>query len=256
MNVIVIEDEKLAADRLAGLIQDYDASIKILAQLDSVEETIEFFHSRPTVDLLFLDIQLSDGKSFEIFDRVQITTPIIFTTAYDQYALQAFKHYSIDYLLKPVQYTDLQAALQKFKNISQQKEEFLTEGNLAALKKIFHQSVPSYKQRLLVKAGHRLLFKSVKDVSYFFADGKDAYVVVKGENRKQLIDYTLEELDGQLDPKQFFRISRKFILNINSIVEVKGLISRKLEVRLNQPTDHLLTVSRERAQEFRDWLDC
>ncbi|MBX2961260.1 MAG: response regulator transcription factor [Cyclobacteriaceae bacterium] len=251
MKVIVAEDELLAAERLIGLMKECDPSTEIAHQVDSVEDLTKIFKQPHSIDLLLLDIQLADGKSFEAFDKVQIDVPIIFTTAYDQYALQAFKHYSIDYLLKPIKKEALVTALSKFKKVVAQQPSI----NLHQLKEILTKSSSDFKERFLIKSGNKLQFKSANEVVFFFADGKVAYLVTKGENRKYIIDHTLEELMELLDPERFFRISRKFIVCIDAIAEVKGLISSRLEVKLNQPCEHDLTVSRDRVQEFKSWLD-
>jgi DNA-binding LytR/AlgR family response regulator len=201
-----------------------------------------------------LDIELSDGKSFEAFTKADISTPVIFTTAYDQYALQAFKHFGIDYLLKPVQKKDLNRALEKYHAISSHKQKLGSE-EINLLKQLVRNSAKSYRERFLIKAGNKLQFKTGSDVAYFYAEGKAAYLVSYKENRKYLIDHTLEELESTLDPALFFRISRKYIVHMQSIAEIKGLISSRLEVKLNQPCEHDLTVSRDRAAAFRHWLD-
>jgi DNA-binding LytR/AlgR family response regulator len=252
MRVLLIEDEPLAAERLQHLLIGCEPDIEVVGQLESVEEAVTFFRSGKKIDLLFLDIQLADGKSFEIFDKVKVEIPIIFTTAFDQYAIQAFKLHSIDYLLKPIQQNDLQPALDKFKRTT--SSPALTGEELSALKSLLAQNSESFKERFIIKSGNKLQYKHASDVAYFFADGKMTFLVGKKENRKYLIDHTLEELETRLDPKFFFRISRKFIIAIDCISEVKGLISSKLEVKLNQPCEHDLSVSRDRAQDFKNWL--
>ena len=255
MRTLIVEDEVLAAERLTEMLTAYDpTSIEIVDRLDSIQDTIRFFQSEKKIDLVLLDIQLADGKSFEIFNHVNIDAPIIFTTAYDQYALQAFKLHSIDYLLKPIQYEDLVRALEKFKKFST-ADTHLNDAEIKALKALLSQAQHVYKQRLLIKSGNKLQYKPVDTAAYFFADGKTVYMVDKSDNRKRMLDHTLEELERMLDPKYFFRISRKFIVNFDAVTEIKGLISSKLEVKLNQPTEHDLSVSRERAHEFKAWLD-
>lgn len=252
MRAIVVEDEELAAERLIDLIKAIDPAIEIKAQLDTIAETVHFLKTQPAPDLIFLDIQLADGRSFEIFEKAPIDSPIIFITAYDQFTLKAFKVNSIDYLLKPVQKEDLRLALDKLKKLNRKG---LNGEELDLLKEIIKSKGQSYKQRLVIKAGNKIQFKSAEEVAYFFADGKEAYMVSRKENRKHLIGYTLEELEEILDPKDFFRISRKFIVRADAIAEVKGLISSRLEVKLIQNTEHELAVSRERAQDFKTWLD-
>jgi DNA-binding LytR/AlgR family response regulator len=253
MNVLIVEDEILAAERIQSLLKECAPDAVVLDQMDSVEDTVAFFRSGKTVDLLLLDIQLADGKSFEIFDKVNIESPVIFTTAYDQYAIHAFKFHSIDYLLKPVQREDLQQALNKLKRLSTPK--ILEQREIHLLKDLLTKTSKTYKERFMIKAGNKLQYKLTSDVAYFFAEGKEAYLVTKKENRKYLIDQTLEELDHVLNPTNFFRISRKYIVNVDSILEVKGLISTRLELKLNQACEHDLSVSRDRAHDFKNWLD-
>jgi DNA-binding LytR/AlgR family response regulator len=252
MKALVIEDEALAAERLVVLVQAIDPSIEVAAQLDTITDTVQYLKTNEPPDVIFLDIQLADGKSFEIFERVSVEAPIIFTTAYDQFTLKAFKFNSIDYLLKPVQPEDLRVALDKLKRL---KRKGLNANELEALKEIIKQKTQPFKQRLVIKAGNKIQFRNADEVAYFFADGKEAYLVTGKENRKYLIGYTLEELENILNPAEFFRISRKFIVRADAIIEVKGLMSTKLEIKLNQPTEHELVVSRERAAEFKKWLD-
>lgn len=252
MKAIVVEDEQLAAERLIELVKSIDAAIEIVEQFDTIADTVHYLKTESAPDIIFLDIQLADGRSFEIFEKAPIDSPIIFTTAYDQFTLKAFKLNSIDYLLKPVQKEDLHLALDKLKKLNRKG---LNSDELGVLKEIIKTKGQPYKQRLVIKAGNKIQFKPAEEVAYFFADGKEAYMVSRKENRKHLIGYTLEELENILDPKEFFRISRKFIVRADAIAEVKGLISSKLEVKLHQPTEHELAVSRERAQEFKTWLD-
>ena len=253
MNVLIAEDEKLASERLASLLEACDPQIKIVDSLDSVSDVVTFFKTGGTIDLLLLDIQLADGKSFEIFDKVEVRSPIIFTTAYDQFALDAFKYYSLDYLLKPIQLDHLRAALNKFKKIS--ANQSAGSYDWQALQTLITQANNKPKERFVLKSGNKLFYKQVTEIAYFFAEGKTAYLVSKKDNRKYIIDYTLEELEKILDPKMFFRINRKFILCIDSLAEVRGLASTRMEIRLNQPCEHELSVSRDRSQEFKAWLD-
>jgi DNA-binding LytR/AlgR family response regulator len=253
MNVLLAEDEILAAERLIHMIKDYDPTINIVAQPDSVSEVVSILKTNKNIDLMFLDIQLADGKSFEVFDSILSDIPIIFTTAYDQYALKAFKHYSIDYLLKPVQSEELHKAIDKYNRLKVKPS--LSEESIQSLRELIQKKSPAYKQRIVVKAGNRLQFKPAEEVAYFFADGKEAYLVTQNDNRKHLIGYTLEELEQLLQPDDFFRISRKFIVRADAIAEVKGTMTTRLEVRLNQNTDQPLTVSRERVNDFKKWLD-
>lgn len=253
MNVLVAEDEALAMERLVSMIEAYDSSMVLVATLDSVSEVVKFLQSGKPVDLMFLDIQLADGKSFEIFDTLNVDIPIIFTTAFDQYALKAFKLHSIDYLLKPVQRDELVKALDKFKRI--RSDATLTTRHIGLLKDLLESRQIQYKQRIVVKAGNKLLFRQPDEIGYFFADGKEVYMVTQNENRSHLIGYSLEELENILDPNKFFRISRKYIVNVEAIQEVKGTMTSTLEVKLRQPSQGIMTVSRDRANDFKKWLD-
>jgi DNA-binding LytR/AlgR family response regulator len=253
MNVLIVEDEALAVERLLGLLRKAGEPFTVQATYESIEETVAFFNAGNTTDLLFLDIELVDGKSFEIFDRVNVSVPVIFTTAYDQYALQAFKHFSIDYLLKPVRQEELEKALAKWRRVRSGSEKWGSE--LHQLKEWIRSEKQKPKERLLVKSGNKLQYKPAEEVAYFLADEKEVYLFTLGENKKFLIDYTLEALEEQLDSNKFFRISRKAIVNAKAIAEVKGLISTRLEVKLTQPCPHELSISRDRASAFKDWLD-
>lgn len=251
MNVLLAEDEVLAAERLTAMLKDCEPNVHITERLDSVEEIVDFFKSGKSVDLLLLDIQLADGKSFEAFNQVNIDHPIIFTTAYDQYAIQAFQHFSIDYLLKPIRKTELSRAIEKYKKLSLQKPQFPLEELTALLKK----KESGFKERFLIRAGNKLQFKATQDVAFFYADGKVVFLVTKGEGKKYIIDHTLEDLEASLDPSDFFRVSRKHIVNIACISEVSGIGNARLDIKLSQKTEQQLTVSRNRIQSFKNWLN-
>lgn len=254
MKTIIIEDEILAADRLAELIRSVEPDANIADRFDTIQDSVEYFKSGGNPDLIFMDIQLADGKSFEIFNQAEVSAPVIFTTAYDQYALEAFKTNGIDYLLKPVQKEDLERAIKKYKGLTASAGAF-GEKELTALRNLLKTSSGGYKERIMIKSGNKLQYKPVDSAAYFYADGKAVYMAVRGEGTRFLIDHTLEELEQILDPKHFFRISRKFLVNFNAIAELRGLVSSKLEIKLNQPCEHELVVSRERAADLKAWLD-
>lgn len=251
MNILLAEDEALAAERLIKMIVDYDPSMTVVAQPDSVSDVVGILKSRTPIDLIFLDIQLADGKSFEIFNQVTTEVPIIFTTAFDQFALKAFKLHSIDYLLKPVQAEELYQAIDKFKRFYTQA---LSKESIQSLRGLIEQKSSAYKQRIVLKTGNKLQFRAASEVAYFLADGKEVYMVAQNENRKYLVGYTLEELEQLLSPDDFFRISRKHIVRADAIAEVKGTMTSRLEVRLNN-NEEMLAISRERATDFKKWLD-
>jgi len=237
-----------------SLLEKCDPSIQVVHKMDTVQDVVQYFTAGRSADIVFMDIQLADGKSFEIFDRVRIDSPIIFTTAFDQYALQAFKLHSVDYLLKPIQPEELRSAIDKLKKVYKTDAQ-LTSHDIAALKEIIANAGNRFKQRLLIKAGNKLHYKPTEGVCYFFADGKTTYLVGKGDGKRFIVDHTLEELENILNPNQFFRISRKYIVNFDCVWEMKGLMSSKLELKLNQACDHELSVSRDRAHEFKKWMD-
>lgn len=251
MKVLIVEDEPISSERLIGQIKSIDKQIKVHPPLDSIKDTVDFFRSEPEVDLAFFDIQLSDGSSFDIFTKVDISTPIIFTTAYDQYALQAFKVNSIDYLLKPIDFKELSAAFIRYKNYHQKQYSYD-----ALLKSIYQQASPQYKKRFLVKTGDNYQSKAVEDIALFYADGKTTYLMTSGSSRRYIVDYTLETLEGtMLDPSRFFRINRKFIVNVEALSEVKSYVNGRLKVMTAHPGPTDMIVSRERVNDFKSWLN-
>lgn len=253
MNILIAEDEPLAAERLAALVKRCDADASIVAQTDTVSETIDYLtQGSVKIDLLLLDIQLADGKSFRVLEQTKTTIPIIFTTAFDQYAIQAFKFHSIDYLLKPIQQHELEAAFGKLKKLHQ--AQTLSMQHVVALRQSFEEFSKRYKQRFVVKTGKKLLFIETHDVAYFFADGKTVYVVSAKDGKKHIIDHSLEELENIIESSQFFRISRKCVVKLTSIAEIRGTHAN-MEVRLTSPVDQTLSVSRERTTDFKRWLN-
>jgi DNA-binding LytR/AlgR family response regulator len=253
MNVVIVEDEHLAAERLHQLIRECEPGAVVVARFEGIDDTVQFFRGGNMVDLIMLDIQLADGKAFELLEKINLDIPIIFTTAFDNFALQAFKHHSIDYLLKPIQPEALKASLDKFRRISENRA--LKADEISSLKTLLAKANKNFRERIIIKSGNKLYFKQCSDVALFIAEGKSNYLQARSDTRKFLIDHTLEELESVLDPDMFYRISRKFIVNIDSIAEIKGLVSNKLEIRLNQPCDYDLLVSRERAHAFKKWLN-
>ncbi|CAN5127229.1 LytTR family DNA-binding domain-containing protein [soil metagenome] len=254
MRVLIVEDEQLAVERLSMLIRQYDKNILLADPLDTVKETVSFLKGHNDIDLLFLDIQLADGKSFEIFNKVDFEKPVIFTTAFDQYSLKAFKVNSIDYLLKPIKYDELKWALDKFNRLRSSNSVMPLDKEV--IRELFRSTQSEYKKRFLVKQASKFQYKAVEDIAYLFAEGKIAYLVSKGNGKQFIIDHTMEELeDSLLDPLHFFRISRKHIIHIKTIDEVKVLGLNRLEIKLTIPSDQQLVVSRERVADFKRWLD-
>jgi DNA-binding LytR/AlgR family response regulator len=248
MKVVIIEDEQLAAERLVYLLNQADVKIEIVKHLFSIEESVQWLQQHPHPDLLFLDIQLADGFCFEIFKQVEYTNPVIFTTAYNQYALDAFQLFSIDYLLKPVTATALQAALQKLKQI-----QTPAAVNYRQLTNVFEDA--SFKSRFLARAGQKMFFVESNEVQYFQADDKIVFLVDKEGNRL-VVDYTLEKLQELLNPKEFFRLNRQVIARYTSIAQIKPYVNSRLKLLLrNGPKTEEVILSRERVHDFKQWAE-
>ena len=254
MKALIIEDELLAADKLIKLIHQYDPNVEILDQLDTVEDAVNWLEQNPHPDLLFLDIHLADGSSFEIFDQTSVQCPIIFTTAYDQYAIQAFKTKSVDYLLKPVKFEELKAAMEKFKELYGSSDHVSNSLEMHALASLIQSQQKAYKTRFLVKMGNIIRTVSITDVAYFLFEDR-VTLLVTNDNHRYPVKNTLDELEEMLDPGQFARANRQFIVNISAIHKIhpwfKGRL--KLELKPLQNTD--LVVSSERTKSFKEWLD-
>lgn len=251
MNVIIIEDEKPAARRLKRMLGDLN--IDVHTMLHSVQESIEWFRTNEHPDLIFLDIQLSDGLSFEIFDAITIKSSIIFTTAYDEYALKAFKLNSIDYLLKPIDDEDLEVAVLKYKEQLPQKQQLQVD--FEDIKKLLVNPMDrSYKKRFTARVGQHLKIFMVEDIECFYSENKGTYLHTT-DNRNYLIDITLESLEEELNPQQFFRISRKFYININAIRDIISYTNSRLQIKLNHFNEQEIIVARERVKDFKLWLE-
>lgn len=252
MDILIIEDEILAAERLQTLINNYDSSIRIVACLDSIEESVQWLQTKPAPDLLLVDIHLSDGHSFEIFKRVQMLKPVIFTTAFDNYALDAFQLFSIDYILKPITAEALGAALNKYKNIT----TTIAASNYSKLSEQVKENFDTrYKNRFLAKVGQRSFFIQVNEIAYFFADNKIVYLVDIQGNRF-VINFTLEKLEPILDPHDFFRINRKIIINAACIEQIKPYFNNRLKLTLKDiKADEDIIISRERVVDFKLWAE-
>lgn len=251
MNVIIIEDEKPAARRLGRMLNELN--IEVHTMLHSVQESIDWFRNNKHPDLIFLDIQLSDGLSFEIFDAVAIKSSIIFTTAYDEYALKAFKLNSIDYLLKPIDDEELEAAIAKYKEQVPQKKHLQVD--FEDIKKLLINPIDRiYKKRFTARVGQHLKIFSVEEIECFYSENKGTYLHTT-DNRNYLIDTTLESLEEELNPQQFFRTSRKFYININAISDIISYTNSRLQVKLNHFKDQEIIVARERVKDFKMWLE-
>ncbi|TYZ14438.1 response regulator transcription factor [Hymenobacter lutimineralis] len=252
MHVVLIEDEAAAADGLMALLARYDPAIQVIERLDSVEDAVLWFAHNPPPRLVLLDVQLADGLCFDIFPQVSIRCPIIFTTAYDQYAIRAFQVTSIDYLLKPIAYADLHRALEKLRLLTTDYSPPAV--NLHQLAQVFQQMQKAYKTRFLARFNDRIQFKTTEEIAFFCADGKFVHLVGL-DQRRFLVDYTLEQLEGLLDPRQFFRLSRKYIVSLTAVKEIRIYTGGRLRVLLLPTPLTEVIISRERVAEFKAWLD-
>lgn len=250
MTVLIVEDEQLAQERLEMLLKDYDPSINIAGKLESVEEAVQWLNSRPHPDVILLDIHLADGDSFEIFKRTSTQKPIIFTTAYENYAIDAFQLFSIDYILKPVTAQSLAAALNKYKNLS---AAFTPHNYELLIEQVKDNFLNNYKTRFLAKVGQRLFFVQAEEVAFFSADNKIVYLTDREGNRF-VINATIDKLESELNPKDFFRVNRSTIIHAGVLEQIKPYPNNRLKLQLkNITTTEEIIISRERVQAFKEW---
>ncbi|MEO0895933.1 MAG: LytTR family DNA-binding domain-containing protein [Bacteroidota bacterium] len=256
MKVVIIEDEPLAVERLINLIHQYESHIKVVASLDSIQSAVEWFHQNETPDLVFMDIQLADGLSFGIFDKVQLKAPIIFITAYDNYAIKAFKMQSVDYLLKPISFEELATAMDKFVKVFWEKKvQSPVKVDLQALKALLTQKEKSYKTRFVVKRGEHIHPIAVSDILFFYSEDK-ATLFKTRDGQRFFLDYTLNELEDKINPDEFFRVNRQYLCRIDSIEKILTYSQRRIRLYLKHTGDDTeVLVSREKVQKFKAWLD-
>lgn len=251
MNVLIIEDEKPSARYLQRMLEKQDVNVSQM--LHSVGEAVEWFQNNEHPDLIFLDIQLSDGLSFEIFDVVDVQSAIIFTTAFDEYALQAFKLNSIDYLLKPIDPEELKTAVNKYRCFKPNPNN--VQFNFEDIKKLLINPMErDYKKRFTTKIGQHIKMISVDEIECFYSENKGTYAHTI-DGRDYLLETTLEQLEQELSPETFFRISRKFYININSIKDIISYTNSRLELKLNSYKEKDVIVARERVKDFKLWLE-
>ena len=250
MKVIIIEDEKPSARRLQRMLDNLN--VKAETMLHSVEESITWFQNNPHPDLIFLDIQLSDGLSFEIFESVDIKSAVIFTTAFDAYALQAFKLNSIDYLLKPIDEEELAKAIKKYQE-RLPKQQLVTLDFNDVKNLLVNPIERTYKKRFSVKVGQHLKLIEIDTIECFYSENKGTYAYTS-DGRNYLLDSTLDQLENELEPQRFFRINRKFFVNINAIKDMIHYTNSRLQIKLNSYNEQDVIVARERVKEFKDWL--
>lgn len=250
MKVVIIEDEELAARRLETMIKDCDGSIEVIARLESVEDSVEWFRNHPSPDLIFLDIHLEDDLSFAIFEKVRVDAPVIFTTAYDEYAIRAFRLKSIDYLLKPIVQEDLARSLDKFRQFSRPAPP----ADLSTLFRMLSgNSEAAYRERFSVTIGQKIKSFPLSEISWFYSEEGITFMVT-GDNHQYPVDYSLEELVNQLNPDIFFRVNRQFLVKLSSIRNIHIYPKSRLKLELNPLADREVFVSRDKVTRFKEWL--
>ena len=256
MKVLIIEDEELTARKLNRMLLEVEPETKVVGLTASIESSVAWLKANPCPDLILMDIELSDGQSFNIFQRVSFKCPVIFTTAYDEYAIRAFKVHSIDYLLKPIKEDDLRNALAKFQNMKQ-----LYEGEGDSLqntisKLLGHLAPPPstpYRDRFMIKQGQRLLYVGIEEVAYFFSRHKVSFIKTY-EGHEWMVDYNLDEINKMLDPRRFFRLNRQVIAALPAVEKVHLYFNHKLKIHLQPSFSEEVLVSREKAKEFKTWF--
>jgi two-component system, LytTR family, response regulator LytT len=250
MKVLIVEDEAIAANNLENLLIKIDPAIKVLAKVESISETVNWLTNN-SAELIFMDIHLSDGLSFKIFEQIEVKTPVIFTTAYDQYTLKAFKVYCIDYLLKPIDIAELERSIDKYKNLikKNQMQDFDIKLLIESL-----TSAKEFQKRFVVYAGQKVKMIKTSEIAYFNGSDKGTFLCTYS-NTNHSIDFSLDKLENILDPEVFFRINRNYIINIEAIKEMFTLSKSRIKIELTPKTDEETLVSFNRMSSFRKWLN-
>ena len=254
MKALIIEDELHAAQRLINLLNETGREIEIVGTLDSIETSIKWLKENPDPDVIFLDIQLADGLSFAIFDQVEVKSPVIFATAYDEYAIKAFEINSIDYLLKPIKLERLEASLEKLAKL---RPTLSTDQITAQLQNMivdYHERNKTYRSRFLVNKADSMIPIATEDIAYLYTEDKVVFLITR-DNRRFMINYSLDQLEKQLNPVSFFRVNRQFIVAMRSIHKIHNYFNYKLKVELTPVSEHEVIVSRQKVAEFKEWLD-
>ena len=252
MKILIIEDEYHAQKYLSNLLKKVIPAVQILDMLDSVEDAVDWLSNNPAPDLIFMDIQLADGLSFSIFKKVEVEAPVIFTTAFDQYTLQAFKVNSVDYLLKPIDEVDLQKAVDKYQQIYGEQHSF----NQASLVKVINslQQKDNFRQRFLIKQGKDFIYLPIEEIAYLYSSDGMTFII-DTHKKRHLIDTTLDAIERELNPVDFYRISRKQIIHIQSVSKIFAYFNHRLKLELRPESKVEAIVSRERVKDFKAWLD-
>lgn len=255
MKILIVEDEELAAERLLQLIRELEPEVEAYGPLDTVVATVAHLKTNPVYDLIFLDIQLADGKSFSVFEECDVVTPVIFTTAYDEYALQAFDLNSIDYLLKPVKRGKLKSSLEKFRTLKAYFGKDNPNSQLYELIRNLKMQQPSaYKDRFLISKGDAMIPVKVSEISCFYAEDKEVLLLTH-DNKRYIIPHSVEEISAKLDPKLFFRVNRQFIISADDIRKVHNYFNFKLKVEMKADPKLEIIVSRAKTSVFKAWMN-
>jgi len=257
MKILIIEDEIPAAEKLRRNILKYSTDFEILASIQSIKKAVEFLsENQDSVDLLFLDIRLIDGESFSIFKQIEIDKPVIFTTAYDEYALEAFKLNSIDYILKPYTFSDIKTALDKYQKIYSKIEKIPQQlpFDVLMLEKLLQSNKKHYKNRFVVRKGEKIKAIETAEIKLFYADDRDVYLL-SSDNRRYAVNNKLEEVCSLVDPTKFFRVNRTFLVQFDAIVEVIAYSNSRLKLDVGFKFDKDIIVSREKVNEFKSWME-
>lgn len=259
MKILIVEDEELAVKKLQKTLSAVDSAAQVIGITDSIKTTVEWLQTNQQPDLILMDIELSDGQSFEIFNLTEVKSPVIFTTSYDEYALKAFKVNSIDYLLKPIQKEELQTALSKYRQLqtsySGVEPKAAAEINLESLVKELQQKLQpkEFRKRFLVKHAQKLVSVEIDEIAFFYSDGRLNFFKTT-DNKKYVVDYTMDELEDMLDPEKYFRISRSFYVSVNSIDKIDDYFGNRLILQLKPSVDKEALVSREKVTDFKKWM--
>lgn len=254
MKILIVEDEELAVKKLTKTVSTVDETAEIIGVTDSITSTVYWLENNPSPDLILMDIELTDGQSFEIFNRTEVRSPVIFTTSYDEYALKAFKVKSVDYLLKPIQKEELEAAMNKYKSIYSKDKEAAASDIDHLIKELQQKLQPKeFRKRFLVKHGQRLISVEVDEIAFFFSDGRVNFFKTF-ENKKFIIDYTMDELADMLDPSKYYRISRSFFVSIKSVEQIHDYFGNRLLLELKPHVEKEAIVSREKVNDFKKWM--
>lgn len=255
MRILIVEDEELAVKKLRGLLSEVKPDAEILADLDSIDSTVEWLETHPAPDIILMDIELVDGQSFEIFERTEIKCPVIFVTSYDEFAIDAFTVNSVAYLLKPVEKEDLLAAFNKFERI---KAFYSTGAPWFSISSLIEElqtrlQPKSYRKRFLTKYANKLAAIETHDIAYFYVQDRICLLRTY-DNRRIAIDYTLEELEEMLDPSEYFRINRSYLVAIKSIQKIDDYYGQRLILQLKPQADEQVIISREKVSTFKTWM--